>query len=137
MNITTETIRKNKLSAIRKKRWRKNHPELAAAINKLWRENNSTYLKEYRINHRKQHNENLRKWRGKHPEFMRDYNSKHKQENYCHACANKNFPEPQECEVEDCLNLGVRHHDDYNKPLEIRWLCTKHHAAFHWGQADL
>lgn len=26
------------------------------------------------------------------------------------------------------------HHDDYSKPLEIRWLCREHHVQFHRSQ---
>ena len=37
---------------------------------------------------------------------------------------------PKPCEV--CGNPLVQaHHDDYNQPLNVRWLCPKHHAAYH------
>ena len=36
----------------------------------------------------------------------------------------------QPCEV--CSSGRAHaHHDDYSKPLEIRWLCPKHHQQFH------
>lgn len=28
------------------------------------------------------------------------------------------------------------HHDDYSRPLEVRWLCTKHHAEHHKNVKD-
>lgn len=35
------------------------------------------------------------------------------------------------CDV--CGNPKVdAHHEDYNKPLEVRWLCRKHHVLAHY-----
>jgi len=35
----------------------------------------------------------------------------------------------QPCEV--CGNKAQAHHDDYSKPLDVRWFCHKHHAELH------
>jgi hypothetical protein len=32
---------------------------------------------------------------------------------------------------EDCGKDAQAHHDDYSKPLDVRWLCVKHHSAWH------
>ena len=40
--------------------------------------------------------------------------------NKCSACGIKTF-------------LIVAHHDDYEKPLDIRWLCVICHEEWHWG----
>lgn len=34
------------------------------------------------------------------------------------------------CEVCGTANVQA-HHDDYNKPLEVRWLCATHHTEHH------
>ena len=37
---------------------------------------------------------------------------------------------PRPCEV--CGKAEVeKHHDDYDKPFEVRWLCRKHHRQLH------
>jgi len=36
-----------------------------------------------------------------------------------------------QCEI--CGNPNTHgHHDDYSKPLEVRWLCALHHKRFHF-----
>ena len=37
----------------------------------------------------------------------------------------------QPCDICGCKKVEA-HHDDYDKPLEVRWLCHKHHKRFHF-----
>ena len=37
---------------------------------------------------------------------------------------------PRPCEVCGAAKAQA-HHDDYNKPLEVRWLCREHHEEWH------
>lgn len=38
---------------------------------------------------------------------------------------------------EPCAECGAEkvdgHHDDYDKPMAVRWLCRRHHRAMHKG----
>jgi len=36
------------------------------------------------------------------------------------------------CEV--CGKKAQAHHDDYSKPLDVRWFCFEHHRALHGQQ---
>lgn len=39
--------------------------------------------------------------------------------------------ERQPCEIVGCDTIAEAHHDDYDKPLDIKWLCKRHHEQHH------
>lgn len=55
--------------------------------------------------------------------------------NHAHALVNMavklGILKRQICEVKSCGMDAIAHHDDYFKPLEVRWLCEMHHIPQH------
>lgn len=87
-------------------------------------------------------------------EYNRNWNKKHRYRfQILSASYRKKFPEkikarslfrtmvlngmikPKPCEVCGCKKVEG-HHDDYSKPLEVRWLCTLHHRKLHAKTKD-
>lgn len=50
-----------------------------------------------------------------------------------HAVRDGLLKRPTFCQATDgCHGTPEAHHDDYDKPLEVRWLCFSHHRAWHY-----
>ncbi len=63
-------------------------------------------------------------------EYRKRYPRKYKAHNIVNNAIRdkKLFREP--CEICGSNNVHA-HHDDYLKPLNVRWLCAEHHAQWH------
>lgn len=92
-----------------------------------------------------------RRQAGKHRARMRAYSKRyyhtqrHKVDAHVHVKAAKllGILEPAPCEI--CSFLGLPadveesqgHHEDYDRPLYVRWLCPSHHGLLHAGHFRL
>ena len=45
----------------------------------------------------------------------------------------KGLIKKQPCEICNSPMRVAGHHKDYNKPLEVKWLCPKHHGSLHFN----
>lgn len=70
--------------------------------------------------------------------FMRKYcreryhNPIEKRKDRARQLAREKFPIAEQCSRAKCGEAGQRHHPDYSKPLEIIWLCKRHHTDLHY-----
>lgn len=91
-----------------------------------------TYQRNYRTKNRDRIREINRKWREKQTD---KWDHRNPIARAAHSMVNKAIKKGELCRkpCEVCkTNKDIKaHHDDYNKPLEIRWLCEKHHREHH------
>ena len=59
----------------------------------------------------------------------------YKAHNLARTAINNGTLERMPCEVCGEENVAA-HHDDYTKPLEVRWLCRLHHAEAHKSKTE-
>ena len=63
--------------------------------------------------------------------YRKKYPTKYKAHNMVNNAIRDGKLFAQPCEVCGIDNGSHAHHDDYAKPLNVRWLCPEHHKQWH------
>lgn len=81
------------------------------------------------------HREYMRTWRKIHP-LSEEQRKKDNCRSYAHVYLRLGRLVRRPCEVCGLLDSQM-HHDDYSKPLEVRWLCRPCHLKLHKSHGSL
>lgn len=119
------------------------------AYMKMYYEEHREELKAYSKNRREEYPEYNKNWREEHPEERKEYYTRYNKE---HPEKMKRYREehPEKVICQNAINSLIRsgklirqpcslcgkpkahaHHPDYNKPLDVIWLCQSHHKQLH------
>jgi len=145
----------------RNKQWKKNNTERVRESSKKWKKENPEKVKKYKAadyqKHKEKRDKSAREYLKKYPEKKKEYAKKSREKEtfkewrrawdraqeyhktleqkarkvVCYAVKNGSLTKPTTCS--ECQNEGKveAHHADYEKPLEVVWLCRKCHMAKH------
>jgi len=132
-----------------KKEYRKNYylknRDKVLAKSKEWyqgnKEHKAAYDLEYYKNNKERVDERSRKYRNDHPEIslecLRRARAKFPEKDRARHILNYQIEKGEitkscSCIIEGCDRTDLHgHHNDYNKPLEVDWVCAKHHHEIH------
>ena len=121
-----------------RKRYDKNRQRINAQRRKFYAEHKELFRqrrREYREKNKVKIITRNRMWRIQHRDKANEYNRMRRGKmGDAHQLVNQAIKKgtlvPSVCEV--CGRADTQaHHDDYNKPLEVRWLCKKCHTEWH------
>lgn len=132
-----------------KRRWREKNKEYRKEYSHIHWINNQDYYKNYINNHRDKINIKMREyrkenkakvyikeWRDNNKELLKEYAKLDRiknKEKYIARRIAKSIIISKDQLCEDCYinNAKERHHQDYSKPLEIKFLCIECHKKRH------
>ena len=104
-----------------------------------WHKINIEHERKYRRNNRKKTYERVMRWQKDNPEKtykkLCKYREKNKQKTNARNLAIKHIRITNKTKCSICkVNLAKqRHHNDYNKPLDVLLVCFKCHTNIHYG----
>ena len=122
-------------------KWKKSNPEKRKAYSEQYHLDNVVAIREktkkWQRENREKCREGSRKYRKRHPErgaeYQQGYIEEHPDRYKAHylvqnAIRSGKLTRPPICE--SCFNerFTEGHHEDYSKPLDVDWLCTKCHT---------
>ena len=117
------------------------NPVLAAGLcskcywKKYYQEHKPAYAKraaKYRETAREKHNARSRASYKQNPKYWKEWGKQRdKTKTTAVNAANRYFNKILPCEVCGTRENIEKHHEDYTKPLKVRWLCRKHHRELH------
>ena len=110
------------------KSWKQKNKKRHCELNRKWEQKNREKVNKtkslWRKNNKEIYNESRRRWKRKHPIA-----------HIAHYMVNNEIYNGKliklPCEICGTTNNIHAHHPDYSKPLNIIWLCRKHHIELH------
>ncbi len=128
-----------------REQWLKEHPEyesyiLVPMLKKEIRKTNDIIKRhKYNIKNKKKQKayrqDYNKKNKKRHAESQNKYRQHNKDKVACRIICTKAVKSGrlhrQPCEICGTVKNINSHHNDYSKPLEVRWLCRKHHMELH------
>ncbi len=121
----------------RKQHYQKNKEKNRKYI-KEWREKNPDYQKEWDANNLKRRREWKAEWKLKNPLKAKEYQktSYERRKSSIEVKARVKagmypIPDGQPCQICQFLPATERHHPNYDRPLEVVYLCKIHHTYVH------
>ena len=113
------------------RQWMKEHPEQAAAIREHNRARTAAYRAADPERAKRQGRENMARYRAKTGNTVHSEARAHR---ILNGALKRGYMTRQPCERCGAEKTDA-HHDDYSRPLDVRWLCRRCHMAVHKEQS--